>query len=401
LFPPAVQGVELVFEEVKAQLGTFVPVAPGVTPLDPGGSMKETAKFIGDLSWFSASKTRGRYSSPREALKAHLDYILRPEECALSYNLDKAEWLRRAESLLEKNTRSRIAAKQVFALPNDLSPGEGLALLKEFLTSREIFFYKVREDGKTKRVPVRLSEEDLGVAIHDSKSISGVRNLHAHVLFSPIHRGRKLDANKKSLSVLHREWESFLQERGYTLRRSPVREPHYGPSRLRYDRRARASYAHLVRGKQLWRAAVEREQLRRVMEQATRTRGGGNLPTWDEILAEDEKIATRGEREPRSRPSPKPGVKPKSKSVRKRRPKLRPKKPLSHSHSGRQSRSGQQQSSMKPTNEAEREHLKFLRRLEDEVERKRQEEELRQQREAEVLQQFEEQEDDWDYEPSL
>jgi len=57
---------------------------------------------------------------------------------------------------------------------------------------------------------------------------------------------------------------------------------------------------------------------------------------------------------------------------------------------------------MKPTNEAEREHLKFLRRLEDEIERKRQEEELRQQREAEVLQQqFEEPDDDWDYEPSL
>jgi len=385
---------------------------------------KQTAKFIGDLSWFSASKTKGRYSSPREALKAHLDYITRPSECVVSWNLKKEDWLRRADTLLEKSTRSRIASKIVFALPNDLSPSEGLALLREFLTSREIFFYKQRVDGKTKRVPVKLDNSDFGVAVHDSRGISGVRNLHAHVLFSPIHRGRKLDANKKSLSKLHSEWEEFLKSKGYSLRRSPVPEGHYGPSRLRYDREARASYAHLVRGKQLWRAAVEREQLRRVMEQAVETRGGDNLPTWEELLQE-ESTPTREEKT-RERVSakksafPKPQQRPSPKLVRKptvqSRPSPKP-KPIQlrvqmHSLVSPSVNSYITASlAPAPKTEADRELLKLLRELEHEVEQKRREEEARQRREAMMLEESlkrqriyvspEPDEDDWDRAPGM
>jgi len=375
-----------------------------VAPLRGEVMSKQTAKFIGDLAWFSASKTRGKYSSPKEALRAHLDYILRPSECVLAWNLDRAEWLRRADTLLEKSTRSRIASKIVFALPNDLSPSEGLALLKEFLTSREIFFYKVREDGKTKRVPVKLDDSDFGVAVHDSRGISGVRNLHAHVLFSPVHKGRKLDANKKSLSRLHKEWESFLKSKGYHLRKSPIKEPHYGPSRLRYDSRARASYRHLTRAKQYWREALERERVVRMLESAVQAQPTEGLLTWDEIL---EETPARGERKLQGRSSSKlvrkPTVqsRPSPKSVRKLKP--RPKKPLSHSsrQSGRQS-SQQQQQSAKANNEAEREHLKFLRALEAEYERKLRKEEERRRREAEVLQQqYEEPDDDWDRGPGM
>jgi len=367
---------------------------------------KETAKFIGDLSWFSASKTRGKYGSPREALRAHLDYVTRPEECVVSWNLRKDDWLRRADSLLERSTRSRVAAKQVYALPNDLSPSEGLVLLREFLTSREIFFYKVREDGKTKRVPVRLSEEDLGIAIHDSKSISGVRNLHAHILFSPVVKGRKIDANKSSLSRLHREWESFLKSKGYTLRRSPVPEGHYGPSRLRYDRRARASYQHLVRGKQLWRAAVQKEQLRRMLEQATDMRGG-NLPTWEELLQE-ESTPTREERVEKSA-SPKPQQRPSPKPVQKPVQQIRIQ--MSSILSPPTEAYVTASLAPAPQSEADRELLKLLRELEHEVEQKRREEEARQRREALMLEESlkrqrtyvspEPDEDDWDRAPGM
>ena len=129
---------------------------------------REAIKFIGDLAWFSSSKTKGKYSSPRAALVDHIRYITRPDECVLKWNLDEKDWGRRADSLLSKNARSRIASKVTFALPNDLSPAEGAELLREFLTKQKIFrVVKTKTvvdeaTGKKKRVreriPVKLSE---------------------------------------------------------------------------------------------------------------------------------------------------------------------------------------------------------------------------------------------------
>jgi len=99
----------------------------------------EAIKFIGDLRWFSSSSTKGKYSSPRAALVDHIRYITRPQECVLKWNLDEKDWRWRADSLLSKNVRSRIASKVVFALPNCLNAAEGAELLKEFLTKQEIF----------------------------------------------------------------------------------------------------------------------------------------------------------------------------------------------------------------------------------------------------------------------
>jgi len=362
--------------------------------------MKETAKFIGNLSWFSASKTRGRYSSPREALKAHLDYITRPSECVVSWNLKKEEWLRRADYLLSENARSRIASKIVFALPNDLSAQEGLTLLKEFLTSQEIFFYKVREDGKTKRVPVRLGVEDFGVAVHDSKGVSGERNLHAHVLFSPVWKGRKLDANKSSLSRLHREWESFLKSKGYHLRKSPIKEPHYGPQRLRFDSRARASYRHLSTAKRLWRSALERERMARMLGQVVRAQPVEGL-TWDEIL---EETPAREERKFQGRSSPKLVQKPVQEPVQQIRIQMSSiLSPPTEAYVTAELVSV-------PRSKEERELLKLLSELEREVARKQREEEVRQKREAMMLEEqlkrvvvipAPDDDDDWDRGPGM
>jgi len=188
--------------------------------------LAKTIAYQSSLDWFSSRKTRGKYSSPREALREHIRYITRPSECALSWNLKLDDWLRRADVYLSQRRDARIAGKRIFALPNNLSPGEGLALLKEFLTTRELF--SIRKDGR--RIKARLDENDFGIAIHDSKGISGERNLHAHIVFSSKTRveGKEYSLNltKVELKNLYREWESFLQERGYTLRRSPVREPH-------------------------------------------------------------------------------------------------------------------------------------------------------------------------------
>ena len=270
----------------------------------------KTIAYQSDLSWFSAKKTRGRYSSPREALREHIQYITRPSECALSHNLKLSDWLRRADSYLAQRKDARIAGKRIFALPNSLSPGEGLNLLKEFLTTRELF--SIRKDGK--RMKVKLNEDDIGIAIHDSKGLSGEKNLHAHVVFSPkVKKGDKeysLNLTKAELKGLYREWESFLKSKGYHLRKSPVKEPHYGPSRLRYDSRARGSYFHLSRAKRLWREAVEIEKLERMLERAVNIQvQNGELLTWDEIHKDErqESKTTRGrEKVERKSPPPRP-----------------------------------------------------------------------------------------------
>jgi len=127
-----------------------------------------------------------------------------------------------------------------------------------------------------------------------------------------------------------------LREKGYFLRRSPVREPHFGPQRLRYDSRVRASYRHLSLAKRYWREAVEEEQIAKTLESAVQVQPVEDLLTWDEIAQEEERVATRGERKresaqsPSPRPSrpqqqPKPVVKPKPvvNQVQPRQPRVR------------------------------------------------------------------------------
>jgi len=287
---------------------------------------KESIKFIGDLAWFSSKRTKGKYSSPRAALVDHIRYITRPEECVLQHNLSLEDWGRRADSLLARNSRSRIASKVVFALPNCLSAAEGAELLREFLT-KEAIFRTVRtrtvvdETGKKKRVreriPVKLSEEDFGFAVHEGRQgINKQRNLHAHVVFSSVKDGKKLDINRRELSELHQKWERFLKEKGYHLRKSPVRgEPHYGPQKLRYDRRARASFRHLSLAKKLWREAIEEEQIAKTLERAVQVQPAEGLLSWSEIEADKEErreVATRGEKKgesPPPRPRPQQPVK--------------------------------------------------------------------------------------------
>jgi len=303
-------------------------------PLRGRLSLAKTIAYQSSLDWFSSRKTRGKYSSPKEALREHIQYITRPSECALSWNLKLDDWLRRADSYLSQRRDARIAGKRIFALPNNLNPGEGLNLLKEFLTTRELF--SIRRNGK--REKVRLSEDDFGIAIHDSRGLSGEKNLHAHVVFSPKTKvqGKEYSLNltKAELKGLYREWERFLKEKGYSLRRSPVREPHYGPQRLRYDRRARASYRHLSLAKRYWREAIEEEQIARALDRIIRVQEAEGLLSWDEIQREEEQSKpTRGGKKSQESPPPRPRpVKPKPvqqpKPVVKPKPVQQPRQPV-------------------------------------------------------------------------
>jgi len=364
--------------------------------------MKQTIAVHTDLSWFSKRSTKGKYASAKEALAAHISYILREEECVFSYNLNKTEWLRRADEYVQKRADSKIAGKKMFALPRGLSTKEQAQLVKEFLTQNELF--SVRVNGK--RIRVRLTEADFGFALHRGKnSVSGKENPHAHIVFRPKvkyqNKEYSLHINKTELRQLHQKWENFLRSKGFEIKKDPsLGEPHFGPQKLR--RESGVFSPRLYEAYRRFRLARQYEEKLEGLRQRVEMRlplKNIELPSWDEILAEEEEQKTTREGEvsvPRKKPSPKPKPSPRPRPVRKPRSKV-----VKQFHSGPQQQRSVQQQSAKANNEAEREHLKFLRALEAEYERKLREEEERRRREAEVLQQFEEQEDDWDFYPEL
>ena len=363
--------------------------------------MKQTIAVHTDLSWFSRRATKGRYTSAKEALAAHISYVLRKEECVFSYNLDKKQWLQKADEYIQKRVDSKIAGKKMFALPRGLSTKEQAQLVKEFLTQNELF--SVRVNGK--RIRVKLASNDFGFAIHRGRnSVSGKENPHVHIVFRPkvLFQGKEysLHINKRELRELHQKWENFLKAKGFEIRKNPeMGEPHFGPQKLR--RESNVFSPRLYEAYRKFRLARQHQERLQSLRQRARIkfpREEAELLFWDEIQAEEE-TPTRGERVFQERVSvqkstPKP--RPSPKSVRKLKP--RP-KVVRYSYSGLQQQQSVQQQPTKPGNEAEREFLKFSQKLEDEIERKRQEEELRQQREAEMLQQFEE--DDFDFYPEL
>jgi len=342
--------------------------------------MKQTIAVHTDLSWFSKRATGGKYASAKEALAAHIDYILRKEECVYSFNLDKKDWLKRADEYVQKRADSKIAGKKMFVLPRGLSTKEQAQLIKEFLTQNELF--SVRVNGK--RIRVKLASNDFGFAIHRGRnSVSGEENPHVHILFRPKvkyqNKEYSLHINKTELRQLHQKWENFLRSKGFEIRKNPeLGEIHFGPERLR-----RESGAFSPRMYQAYlRFRLARQYQERLQRQAEirLPREEAELPMWDELQQE---VPTRGERVFQERvsvqksTSPKPKVKPK------------PQKPVKFgiSFSGQKPPEGYLSTAglLRAKDDADRELLRFLRELEAEVEQKKREEEARQRREAETL----------------
>jgi len=204
--------------------------------------MSKTISYISDIRWFSSKNTTGKYQSVAEALKAHIKYIARASSHAeqiTTHNLEIKTWEAICEKALSRNSRARVACKLTFALPNTLSAKEGLELMQDFLTQEQIFKFRMWDPAKKKTVPMpgKLTQNDFGVAVHDSNGVSGFRNLHAHVLISSRPAaGGSLRADKRELSLMHKKWREFLKKRGYEIvvNSDPnTRQHHVGPARLR------------------------------------------------------------------------------------------------------------------------------------------------------------------------
>ena len=203
--------------------------------------MSKAISYISDIRWFSAKHTKGKYKSVWDALRAHISYIARKsrkEEHVITHNLSPGRWEEICEKALARNCRARVACKLTFALPNTLTPVEGLKLVQDFLTREQIFKSRVWDPVKKKTIPkpVLLDADDVGIAVHDTNGVSGDRNLHAHILISARPAaGGSLRADRADLSKMHKKWREFLTKRGFEVvcPDDEVKQHHVGPSRLR------------------------------------------------------------------------------------------------------------------------------------------------------------------------
>jgi len=209
--------------------------------------MKRTIKYISSLKWLSQNGVR---SSVLQLLRSEIQYIaVKSSDCVLCFNLSPKQWLEQAKRIIKKNPRARVAARLLIALPNDLANSQALNFVLDFLTGYDFFHYRRSrlENGKRNydKIPVRLSEEQLGIAIHKSHNeLSGEYNLHAHVLILPEINGRKIDIDRQGLSDLHRLWEEYLIEKGYEIYRNFhfFQEQHLDLARMHYDVEVKLEY---------------------------------------------------------------------------------------------------------------------------------------------------------------
>jgi hypothetical protein len=208
--------------------------------------------YIGDFTYFSNRKTTGKYEDVIHALRSHIRYIAgmnrrTGRENVITVNLDIQRWIEKAKEEVKKRWDSRVAVKFVMALPVDAD--------KE---NAERWAETVREFVSE---TLNVNGEDVSVAVHLDKGISGDYNPHVHVLVFPRNRnGKKLRLGKRELSRFHRKWDEKLKEMGYeVVKEEGIKLPHLG-ERIHYDEEAKTAYELLRETKKLTRRieAIER-----------------------------------------------------------------------------------------------------------------------------------------------
>jgi hypothetical protein len=217
----------------------------------------EAIHYISDFVYFSGRKVGGKYGNVLDALRAHIKYISRKTDGVLTFNLNPKNFLNKAKNEITKRWDSRVALKFVMALPletNEKNAEKVVEKLKTFISQR-----------------LNVSKENIGIAVHLHKGISGNYNPHAHILIFPKTKdGKKLRLNRKDLSEFHRKWQALLREIGFDIRKDPEDErlPHLG-QRLYYDKEAQELYRLYLEMKreekrlEEIRKAVKREQVNR------------------------------------------------------------------------------------------------------------------------------------------
>ncbi len=157
--------------------------------------MKETIHYISDFTYI---KDKGHL---REVIN-YLTRNLKLDNSLTTINKDRRDlWLQRAQYEKSKRKDSQIALRFNVALPNDQRDNPEFRK-KVFKKLVEIF---------------DIPDEHLDIAFH----LDTQNNYHAHILIYPRGKdGKKLRLSKNDLKRIHKEWDLFLQNEGYTIRKN-------------------------------------------------------------------------------------------------------------------------------------------------------------------------------------
>jgi hypothetical protein len=208
-----------------------------------------TIHYISDFKYFSGRKVNGKYSNVVDALRAHINYIGRKAKGVFTFNLNINDWIEKAKDEIKKRWDSRVALKFVIALPTVIREKD-VENVYRFLTDF------IAEQ-------LNVNRENISIAIHLHKGISGNYNPHAHILIYPrTKNGKKLRIDRKKLQDFHREWDKRLKELGLKIKKDPedLRLPHLG-EKLYYDKEVQELYRAYLNVK---RTQQEIETLKRL-----------------------------------------------------------------------------------------------------------------------------------------
>ncbi len=157
--------------------------------------MKETIHYTG----------RFDYITDEGHLKQVIRYITRNfkiSENLTTLNKDKLDlWIERSKYEKSKRKDSRLALRFYLALPNDR---------KNDIEFRKKVLKKITEI-------IGIPDENIDAAFH----IDSENNYHVHILIYPRYaNGKKLRLSKDDLKNFHKEWDNFLKQEGYLIRKT-------------------------------------------------------------------------------------------------------------------------------------------------------------------------------------
>ena len=212
--------------------------------------MKETIYYTSTLKWFNHAS--GRYSSKQQALKTHLEYVIKSKDFRFADG-DKNYILERSK-LADKRVNSRIAFSFVFALPNDLNEEQ----IKDWIKNIKGIICKHFD----------MDERDLFIGYHDSIGVSGIKNCHLHIVGTNLTKDNKgVRIQIRTLKEFQKDLQGFVMRQGYVIRKNEDGPEEKIGVRLRYDEEAKQDYLEYIETKKAYSNIMKKIQQKEIVNE--------------------------------------------------------------------------------------------------------------------------------------
>ncbi|MEM3830422.1 MAG: MobA/MobL family protein, partial [Conexivisphaerales archaeon] len=186
-----------------------------------------TIHYMGDISYFSTIKSK-KYKSKVEMVHAHLKYLNKN----LVASVGSKDMILSTAKKLDKRVNSRVAMKFHIAIPNDI-PREHY---NEFLNEVAIFLEN----------QFNIDRNNIYIVLHETHKLGktfGTENKHIHVVANTRTKDDKqIRLQPKDLSELHKNWDQFLMNYGYKIRKDKSKNNFKLGVKLRKDAELQALY---------------------------------------------------------------------------------------------------------------------------------------------------------------